>query len=477
MKPIQYCNKTKIVATVGPACSSKEMLKELIFAGVNVFRVNFSHGAHTDHKEVIDKVHELNEELGTHVAVLADLQGPKLRIGEVENNGVLLNEGDIIEFTNEKCLGTAKKVYMSYELFPKDVNVGDIILIDDGKLKIEAIETNRKDSVKARVIFGGILSSKKGVNLPNTKISLPSLTPKDIADAEFALDQNVDWLALSFVRTVTDIADLKDIIKRKKKHAKVIAKIEKPEAMIEIDNIIDVTDGVMVARGDLGVELPFNEVPLMQKKIVEKCIRFAKPVIIATQMMESMISNFSPTRAEANDVANAVIDGASALMLSGETSVGKFPIEVIKAMGKIISHTEQNGYSYYRDHAPSVMNPTFIPDSTCGTACSMAKQTGAKAIAVHTSSGYTAFRIASHRPNADIFTFTYDHGLLRQMSILWGVRGYISDEFIFTTDAIDYAVKFLKEKDLVQDNQLVVHVGSMPLNKKGQTNMIKLTYN
>jgi pyruvate kinase len=476
MKKLNYYNKTKIVATVGPASSSKEKLKELIQAGVNVFRVNFSHGAYADHKEVIDKIKELNSELNTHEAILADLQGPKLRIGEVENNGVLLEENAIIEFTNEKCIGTAHRVYMSYELFPQDVNVGDIILIDDGKIKLEAIETNGKNSVKAKVIYGGILSSKKGVNLPKTKISLPSLTEKDIADAEFALDQEVDWLALSFVRSVTDIADLKDIIKRKKKQAKVIAKIEKPEALNEIDNIIDVSDGIMVARGDLGVELPFREVPLMQKKIVEKCIFYAKPVIIATQMMESMISNFSPTRAEANDVANAVIDGASALMLSGETSVGKFPVEVIKAMHDIISFTELNGYSYYRSHAPLVMNHTFIPDSVCASACSMAQQTGAQSIVVHTSSGYTAFRIASHRPNAHIFTFTADEGLLRQLSLLWGVRGFYSDEHIYTNDAIEYTLSFLKEKGLIEDDKLLVHVGSMPLNKKGQTNMVKLSY-
>ncbi len=476
MNPDRSANKTKIVATVGPACESKEMLKELIIAGVNVFRVNFSHGKHEDHKIVIDRIHELNSELNTNVAVLADLQGPKLRIGDVENNGVQLYTGDIIEFTNEKCLGNKSRVYMSYELFPKDVNVGDTILIDDGKLKLEAVETNGKDSVKAKVIFGGILSSKKGVNLPKTKISLPSLTEKDIVDAEFALEQDVDWLALSFVRSVTDIADLKDLIRHKKKHTKVIAKIEKPEALQEIDNIIDVTDGIMVARGDLGVEMPFQEVPLIQKQIIEKCFRFAKPVIVATQMMESMINNFSPTRAEANDVANAVIDGASALMLSGETSVGKFPVGVIKAMHEIIAFTEKNGYNYYRNHAPSVMNHTFIADSTCASACSLAQQSQARSIIVYTHSGYTAFRIASHRPNTNIFAFTPDRGLLRQMSLLWGVTAIISKEFVLTDDANQFTLKYLKDKDLITENELIIHVGSMPLNNKGQTNMIKLSY-
>ncbi|OFX36918.1 MAG: pyruvate kinase [Bacteroidetes bacterium GWE2_40_63] len=470
-----YHNKTKIVATVGPAIASKEMLKKLVEAGVNVFRLNFSHSKHEEHKQVIDYVLEINEELKTNVALLADLQGPKLRIGEVENNSVLLEEGAEIEFVNEKIVGNAQRVYMSYSLFPYDVQVGDTILIDDGKIKLQAVSTNRKNSVKAKVIYGGVLSSKKGVNLPNTHISLPSLTPKDIEDAEFALDNNVDWIALSFVRSVTDIADLKDLIKKRKKHTKVIAKIEKPEALHEIDNIIDVTDAIMVARGDLGVELPFHEVPMMQKMLVEKCIKFAKPVIIATQMMESMISNFSPTRAEANDVANAVIDGASALMLSGETSVGKYPVDVIKSMREIIAYTEQNGYRYYREHSPSVMNHSFIPDSICRTACVMAQQTHAKSIVVLTYSGYTAFRIASHRPYANIYAFTPDKGLVRQMSLLWGTRTFFSDEFLFTNDAIEFSMKHLKENHFIHDHELVVHVGSMPLNKKGQTNMVKLS--
>ncbi|MBI9069441.1 MAG: pyruvate kinase [Salinivirgaceae bacterium] len=475
MKNIDYQNRTKIIATVGPAISSKETLRSLILNGVDVFRVNFSHGAYADHKKVIDTILELNSELDTYVAILADLQGPKLRVGEVENNGVELVEGAELEFSNTQCLGNQQKVYMSYQYFAQDVAIGDIILIDDGKLKLEVVATNKVDTVKARVIYGGILSSKKGVNLPKTKISLPSLTEKDIADAEFALSQNVDWIALSFVRTVTDIADLKDLIKKNKKHAKVIAKIEKPEALAEINNIIDLADGIMVARGDLGVELPFHEVPLMQKMIVERCIRYAKPVIIATQMMESMIHNFSPTRAEANDVANAVIDGASALMLSGETSIGKYPIQVIQSMQEIINYTEKNGYTYNREHTPVVMNHTFIPDIICSSACSMARHAHAKNIIVLTSSGYTAFRIASHRPDANIFAFTPDKGLLRQMSLLWGVRAYIHDQFFSTNDSIKYTIDFLKDKKLIEDDCLVVHVGSIPLNRKGQTNIVKLT--
>ncbi|MGD9994332.1 MAG: pyruvate kinase [Salinivirgaceae bacterium] len=471
-----HFNRTKIVATVGPASSSRQMINQLIDAGVNVFRLNFSHGTHADHKQVIEHILDLNQEKNTNVALLVDLQGPKLRVGDIENNGVQLVDGEEIDFVNEECLGTAKKVYMSYKLFPMDVKPGDVILIDDGKLKLEAVFTNKVNLVRARVIHGGILSSKKGVNLPSTHISLPSLTRKDIEDANFALDHGVDWIALSFVRSVTDIADLKDLIRKKKKHTKVIAKIEKPEALKEIDNIIDVTDGVMVARGDLGVEMPFHEVPLMQKMLVEKCIKYAKPVIIATQMMESMIQNFSPTRAEANDVANAVIDGASALMLSGETSVGQYPVEVIQSMHKIISYTEQKGYKYYREHSPSVMNHSFIPDSICSSACTMAQQTRAKSIIVLTYSGYTAFRIASHRPDANIFAFTPEKGLLRQMSLLWGTRPYLTDEFLFTNDAVEFTLKYLKENNLIDESELLVHVGSIPLNKRGQTNMVKLSY-
>ncbi len=467
--------RTKIVATIGPATSSKENLRELILAGVNVCRLNFSHGKHSDHLEVISNILAVNEELETHVAILADLQGPKLRVGEIENNGIVLEPDHEIAFVNEECVGNLERVYMSYQKFPQDVNIGDLILIDDGKIKLEAIYTDKKSIVKAKVIHGGVLSSKKGVNLPSTKISLPSLTEKDLEDAHFALEHDVDWLALSFVRSVTDIADLKDIVKKHKKHTRVIAKIEKPEAIDEIDNIIDIADGIMVARGDLGVELPFKKVPLMQKMIVDKCIKYAKPVIIATQMMESMISNFSPTRAEANDVANAVIDGASALMLSGETSVGKYPIEVIKSMNDIILYTEENGYKYYREHEPLVMNQTFIADSTCASSCNMAKQAGAKSIIALTYSGTTASKIASHRPDANIYAFTPNKGLLRQMSLLWGVTVFLNPEFIFTNDAIEHTVTTLKDKNYINEDELVVHVGSTPLNKKGQTNVVKLS--
>ncbi|MCY1719270.1 pyruvate kinase [Prolixibacteraceae bacterium Z1-6] len=473
---INYTTKTKIIATIGPASSSKEQLKKLFEAGVNVCRLNFSHGSHEDHLEVINRILELNDELRVHVAILADLQGPKLRIGEVENNGIELTKGATIKFVNTPCVGNLERVYMSYIRFAKDVKIGDTILIDDGKLKLEVTETNHKDCVTAKVIFGGILSSKKGVNLPRTKISLPSLTEKDIKDAEFALENNVDWIALSFVRKAEDILDLRKIVEAKEKHTGIIAKIEKPEALDVIDDIINVSDGIMVARGDLGVELHFSEVPIKQKMIVDKCIKHAKPVIIATQMMESMITNFSPTRAEANDVANAVIDGTSAVMLSGETSVGKFPVEVIQAMSSIVRDAEKYGYKYYRHQEPQIDQESFILDSTCHTASIMAIQSKVNNIVVLTYSGDSVRKIASYRPKANIYGFTPNKHLLRQMSLIWGVQSYPCQDFMFTNDAVEYTLTTLFYQKKIEAGELVVSVGTLPLNKKGSTNMVKFSY-
>ncbi|HEX2935135.1 MAG TPA: pyruvate kinase [Bacteroidales bacterium] len=471
----QIRSQTKVIATIGPTSSTKEVLEKMFHEGIDVCRLNFSHGTHEDHLHVINTVLELNEELNTNVALLADLQGPKIRIGDVENNRVELIEGNTVAFVTEKCLGTADKLYLSYKEFPKDVKEGDFILIDDGKFKLEVTETNRKDKVKAKVIHGGFLSSKKGVNLPNTKISLPSLTEKDIEDVNFALDNNVDWIALSFVRSADDLVQLKEIIRNKKKFARIIAKIEKPEALEDIDNIIDASNGIMVARGDLGVEIPFDQVPLIQKDLVKRCVEKAKPVIIATQMLESMITNFRPTRAEANDVANAVLDGADTVMLSAETSAGKYPVESVAAMQKIIDWTEK-GVTYNRETLPIANSRTFLPDSICLNACRMASQTDASAIITFTYSGYTAFKISSHRPNSDIFVFTRNTTLLRKMSLVWGVRAFILEEHDNIDDAIKYSMDFLKERNLIKEGEVVVHVGSTPYEDKGQTNIVKLSY-
>lgn len=467
---------TKVIATLGPASQDKDVLRQMYEEGIDVCRLNFSHGSHEDHLKNINTIRELNAEMNVNVAILADLQGPKLRIGVMQNNGVELINGKEFKLVSEKCEGTAEKAYMSYELLPKDVKIGEVILIDDGKIKLEVIDTNRIDTVTTRVIYGGILSSKKGVNLPNTKVSLPSLTEKDVEDAVFALEHNVDWIALSFVRSVNDIIDLKELIKQSRKSTRIIAKIEKPEAIDEIDQIIDMTDAIMVARGDLGVEVDFDRVPMLQKQIVEKCINQSKPVIIATQMMESMITNFRPTRAEATDVANAVLDGADTLMLSGETSTGKFPVGVIHSMQKIIDWTEANGFKYFRNHPPKDFSRTFLPDSICYNACAMAEQTQAKAILTFTHSGYTAFRISSYRPKADIFAFTVNKSLLPVLSLVWGVRAFESPEFQTMEEYINASIKFLLEKKHIKHGDVIVSVGSMPLMERGKTNMLKLTY-
>ncbi len=467
---------TKIVATLGPASSSKAILRKLFDEGIDVCRLNFSHGSHEDHLKSIDIIRELNEEMGINVAILADLQGPKLRIGEVENNSVKLIDGNEFRLVSEYCIGTSEKAYMSYELLPKDVHPGEFILIDDGKIKLKVVDTNRKDTVITQVIYGGILSSRKGVNLPDTKVSLPSLTEKDIHDAEFALHNNVDWIALSFVRSVTDIIDLKELIKRSKKSVRIIAKIEKPEALTDIDQIIDISDGIMVARGDLGVEVDFDQVPMIQKQIVEKCIIHSKPVIIATQMMESMITNFRPTRAEATDVANAVLDGADTLMLSGETSTGKFPVDVIISMQKIIDFTESHGFKYFRNHPPKEFSRTFLPDSICYNACNMAVQTSAKAIITFTHSGNTAIRISSYRPKSDIFAFTMNKNILPMLSLVWGVRTFYTEEYKNIEDYINHSIEFLLNKNYISQGDVVVHVGSVPLMERGRTNIIKLSY-
>ncbi len=467
-------SQTKIIATVGPACSSKDVLLQMIEEGVDVFRLNFSHSDQAEHQKIIDAINELNKEYNINIAILADLQGPKLRIGEVENNNIELIDGDSINFITTKCVGNNLQLYMSYAEFPMDVKIGDKVLIDDGKIQLEVLETNRKDTVKARIIHGGPLSSRKGVNLPNTKISLPSMTEEDIANAIFAIKNKVDWIALSFVRNAEDVKGLKELIKSNNGTASVIAKIEKPDALNDLENIIEIADAIMVARGDLGVEVPFDRVPLIQKNIVNSCISKSKPVIIATQMMESMITNFRPTRAEANDVANAVLDGADALMLSAETSIGKFPALTIRSMQQVIDWTENNGFPYNKEHAPNEQTPRFLAESICYQACKSAHQTKAQAIITFTHSGYTAYKISSHRPEADIFAFTNNKILVRKMALVWGVRAFHCDDFNSMDDAIRYSMQLLKKNNLLTSGNVIVNIGSTPLNEKGATNMLKL---
>ncbi|PID88370.1 MAG: pyruvate kinase [Bacteroidia bacterium] len=468
-------SRTKIIATVGPVTFDKTMLRKMFEAGVNVIRINFSHCDYEQAARTIQDVRDLNKEFDVNVALLADLQGPKLRVGDIENDEVFLEKDQILEFVSEKCIGNAEKVYMSYEEFPQDVKQGDLILIDDGKLKLEVIETNGQNSVKAKVIYGGMLRSRKGVNLPNTDISLPSLTEKDIADAEFALSQNVDWLALSFVRAASDVIELKQLIKRKKKKVSVISKIEKKQAVSNLKEIIAETDAIMVARGDLGVEVSFDTVPLLQKDIVKQCIDAAVPVIIATQMMESMIENFRPTRAEANDVANAVLDGVDTVMLSGETSVGKFPIETIENMHKIIQYTEKERYKYNQGTPPTPESKRFLRDNICYSASIMAERVGAKAIITFSEKGSSAKTISGYRPKADIYAFTRQEKLLSVLSLLWGVRGIYYEEPDNIDEAIKKSINILKNKGCLKPGDRVIHVASTPLSVGHKTNMLKVT--
>jgi pyruvate kinase len=473
---MNHFNRTKIVATMGPATADISVLEGMFNEGLDICRINFSHGDYEAVKSTVSNIRELNKKLNRHVGILADLQGPKLRIGIVKNNHVTLVQGHEIIITTKECEGDENRIYITYPQFPQDVKVGEIVLIDDGKLHLRVTDTNNKDEVKCAITVGGNLSSKKGVNLPNTKISLPCLTVKDIRDLEFALEYDFDWIGLSFVRSVTDIVELKEIIRHRNKRAKVIAKIEKPEAIKEIDNIIDVTDGIMVARGDLGVELPMEQVPLLQKMIVHKCVEIGKPVIIATQMMESMITSYTPTRAEVNDVANAVMDGADAVMLSAETSVGKYPIKVIEMMRRIITQVEELDTIYYKEHTPSIKTITYITDSICYNACSLAHHAGAQAIISMTNSGYTAFKLASHRPKAHVFIFTDNQSLLTTLSLVWGIRGFYYNKYESTDETINDLKAFIKAEGFVKDDDLVINIASMPMKEKGRTNMMKLSY-
>ena len=468
--------KTKIVATLGPASSSKEVIKEMMNSGVNVFRINFSHASHEDALERINIIRDLNEELGFHVAVLADLQGPKLRVGEIKENTVL-NNGSVVSFTTKKLKkGSTSSIFMNYPLFAKDVNSGERILLDDGKLILEVVETNKSDTVLAKVVQGGVLNSKKGVNLPNTKISLPALTDKDINDAVFAIKNGVDWIALSFVRHKKDVLDLKRLVKKYSDfEIPIISKIEKPEALKNIKEIVKISDGIMVARGDLGVEVPAEEVPLVQKQLVHSAKLARIPVIVATQMMESMITGLTPTRAEVNDVANSVMDGADAVMLSAETSVGKFPIEVIKTMRRIVVGVENSSLINVPLKEPKNRNERFITKSVCYHASSMANETKAKAICSLTNSGYTAYQISAWRPKASILVFSSNLRVLPQLNLLWGVKGIHYTGNGSTDETIEDMNIVAKKKGYVRKGDLIINLVSMPVYERGKVNTLRIS--
>ena len=475
---IQHSQKrTKIVATVGPACDTYDKLLELVKAGVNVFRLNFSHGAYADKLKIIEFIREINQKEPYNIAILGDLQGPKLRVGELEGGKLELIDGSQFIFTTEKMVGTLEKIYVSYPNLAKDVKPGERIFLDDGKMevKVEAILNDKE--VRISVTLGGTLLPKKGVNLPDSALTMPSLTEKDKADLDFIIENDLDWVALSFVRKAIDIIDLKKIIKSKESKIKVIAKIEMPEALKNIRDIIVESDGVMVARGDLGVEVPVEQVPIIQKEIIRKCMRRAKPVIVATQMMESMMERTKPNRSEVTDVANAVLEGADAVMLSGETAMGDYPTMVVEMMSKIIMEVEKSVYEYNRDDilTPQPHSPSFLSDATCYTACKLAHDTHASALIGMTQSGYTGFMLSSYRPKSHLFIFSKERSLINQLSLSWGVRAIYYAEEESLDDIIFDQIEILKQRGFISPGDVVVNTGSTPIELHLPTNIVKIT--
>jgi len=469
-------HRTKIVATVGPACDTYEKLVELVHAGVNVFRLNFSHGSHEDKAQIIQHIRRLNEEENSNISILGDLQGPKLRVGEIENNALKIEAGDILTFTNEKCVGTKDRIYVSYPNLAGDVKLGNIILIDDGKLEVKVADILRNGDVKVEVTLGGVLSSKKGINLPDTKISLPALTDKDLEDLGFIIDQHLDWVALSFVRNVKDIVILRSKLDERKSRAKIIAKIEKPEAVANIRDIIVESDAIMIARGDLGVELPVEKVPMIQKSIIRKCLHRAKPVIVATQMMESMIDRVKPNRSEITDVANAVLEGTDAVMLSGETATGQHPALVVQTMVKIIAEVEKE-YRYNReeDLKPQPHSPSFLSDAVCYNACKIARDVNADAIIGMTKSGYTGFVLSSYRPKSPLFIFSKERSLINQLTLSWGVRAFFYSEEESLDAIISDQIEILRQRGFLKSGDTVINTGSTPVQLHLPTNVLKIS--
>ena len=471
-------HKTKIVATVGPACDTYEKLLELVKAGVNVFRLNFSHGTHENKKMVIDQIRKINKTEPYNIAILGDLQGPKLRVGEIENGALKIEPGDILTFTSkEKVVGNKERIYISYPNLHNDVKVGEKIMIDDGKLEVLVIDITVSGDVKVQVTYGGLLLPKKGVNLPDTAISLPSMTEKDMEDFEFIIENELDWMALSFVRKAEDIINLKKMVTDKKSSVKVMAKIEMPSALADLRNIILESDGVMVARGDLGVELPVEKVPMAQRDIIRKCIHRGKPVIVATQMMESMIDRVKPNRSEITDVANAVLEGADAVMLSGETATGQHPTLVVETMRKIIMEVERTEYRYNRedDLKPLAHSPSFLSDAICYNACKIASDISANALIGMTQSGYTGWMLSSYRPKSPLYVFTKKRSLVNQLSLSWGVRAFYYGEEDSLDDIFFDQIVILKERGFLKSGEIVVSTGSTPVHLHLPTNVLKIT--
>ena len=469
-------NKTKIVATLGPACNSKTAIHNLIKSGVNVFRINFSHASKDEINNYFSIIRGLNKRQQYNVAILVDLQGPKIRLGELEESIKLKKGNEILVKAGNAFIGNKNEVFVNYKNFAKDVKIGDEVLIDDGKYKFSVIKTDKKTNVTLCALNNAILNSRKGINLPQTKISTSSLTPKDIKDVKFAIDLKADWIALSFVRTGNDIIELRKTIEKfSEEKIPIIAKIEKPEAIDNIDSIIKNADGIMVARGDLGIEIPSQEVPLIQKNLVYLSKKARIPVIIATQMMESMIENIQPTRAEVNDVANSVMDGADAVMLSAETSIGKHPSAVVSQISKIISSVEYSDQITVPADPPTVKTNRYITKFICYHAAKTANEIAATAITTMTHSGYTGFQISSWRPHCNILVFTSNKRIVSRLSLLWGVKAFYYNRDVSTDKTIEDVNNILTKSRFVKKGDMVINLAAMPVKAKGMVNTLQIS--
>lgn len=469
--------KTKIVATVGPSCNSYEMLLSLVKAGANVFRLNFSHGTHEEKKEVISHIRNITKTEPYNIGILGDLQGPKLRVGELDGGMLQLKPGMQFILTSIKCVGNAERIFVSYPNLTVDLKPGERVFLDDGKMEVKVIKILNQTDIKVEVLLGGTLLPKKGVNLPDSELTMPSLTEKDLLDIEFCVEQKIDWLALSFVRKAEDIKALKQILKERKSKIKVISKIEMPEALRNLRDIIIESHGIMVARGDMGVELPIEQVPVLQKDIIKKCMHRAKPVIVATQMMESMMDRTKPNRSEVSDVANAVLEGADAVMLSGETATGSYPVLVVETMSKIILEAEKSIYDYNREDilTPQPHSPSFLSDAICYSACKLAKDAHANALIGMTQSGYTGFMLSSFRPKCPLYVFSKEKSLINQLSLSWGVRAFFYAEEESLDDIIFDQIDILSKRGFLNKGDVIVSTGSTPVELHLPTNIIKIT--
>ncbi|HJN54625.1 MAG TPA: pyruvate kinase [Flavobacteriaceae bacterium] len=473
--------KTKIVATLGPSCQTKTRIHQLIKNGVNVFRINFSHAKKEEVLNYVKTIKSLNKTYDYNTAILADLQGPKIRIGELEED-IKLKKGDEIFFeTSKYFVGNKNRIFVNYKNFAKDVKTEDNVLVDDGKYHFKVLKTDKKDKIKLQALNDVNLKSRKGVNLPNTKISTPSLTQKDIKDVKFAISFDVDWIALSFVRHEKDLIALKNLIDKLSKASlskakiPIIAKIEKPEALDNIDNIVKNSDGLMVARGDLGIEIPSQEVPLIQKKLVNLSKKARIPVIIATQMMESMIESSTPTRAEVNDVANSVMDGADAVMLSAETSIGNYPCETVTQISNIINSVEYSDHITVPAEPPTMKTERYITKFICFHAAKTANEINAAAITTMTHSGYTGFQISSWRPHSNILVFTSNKRILCRLSLLWGVKAFYYNKNASTDKTIEHINKVVVNNRFAKKGDMVINLAAMPVRKKGMVNTLRIT--